>query len=181
MTRSKVSSNRFFKIFENGYRSMRENITLDVMFNNVSIQSLEFHSTDINGFDDKYKIIWIRNFTVIRSFIPKTYPLICFTILSVLDPEYHKFPMKVRQILIKINHRNEDYSHFVFNEQPIYATLHSPNIIPDFDSLDNYMRVKNGRQTFIYYTEVLTKRLPPPYQTNCKNYMERTSKVFIKS
>ena len=55
--------------------------------------------------------------------------------------------------------------------------LHSSNIFPNFYYEANFQPISNGFMSLVQYREIHNRLLPPPYETQCKEYdIERNGK-----
>ena len=184
------STNRFWELLKNAtainekdvdhtpfefvYREIHYNFTNEqVQFANVfedlSIDDLNIILMEIFVINEQGKAVTIPPTKWFRSIRFEGYHRICFTQLSLLDESFVKNKTQIIEISIKFIHKNEWYYHSFYGISQISFSLHSANIYPNFNDA-NFQPINNGYLSLVQYREIHNRLLPPPYETQCKEY-----------
>ena len=98
----------------------------------------------------------------------------CLTLFSDFDDNFKDTKLTPIEVEVRFRHNVSSFPFDRYYAGEIYASLHSPNVLPDFRRENVFKEIKMGMVNFITYSETQTKLLREPYETKCKNYQDET-------
>ena len=154
--------------YHNLYKKEHKVFRLIDLFNNASTSMTVGFRWTSYAFNETDHIFKLKTPRPIHSIVMDYISVNCFTIFSDFDREYRKRKVSLARLVVKLTHSNRSFPlNRLYNEN-FYISLHSQNNLPDYKLENVFRKLEMGRCNFITYSERQTKRLPPPYQTNCK-------------
>jgi hypothetical protein len=120
------------------------------------------------------KLVEIQDYTPIESIASEYdefWPRKCFTFFSQFKHKWDDLKIKIDTFNITINHDPNWYPTYHYNDDFTYFfSMHSPKIFSQMRYEDNYIELRAGYNYHMSFYRIRTKRLPPRYSTNCRNY-----------
>ena len=151
------------------YNFTNEQVPLANVFEDLSIDDLNIILMKIFVINEQGKAVTIPPTKWYRSIKFTDWHKLCFTQLSLLDKSYVKNKTQIIEISIKFIHKNDWYHTNFYGVSQIYLSLHSSNMFPNFNDA-NFQPIANGFLSLLQYREIHNRLLPPPYETQCKEY-----------
>ena len=146
------------------------NISLIDFFDKISVQEMNITFFNTKAFTKDDQLIELSRPLVHQSVVPFSDPRKCFTIFSGFDPYYRHNIFNLVQMEIKFYHDNNTFPLNQYYQGDFHISLHSPNILPLYIREESFKSLNMGRVNAISYSEIKTRLLPAPYDTDCQTY-----------
>ena len=108
-------------------------------------------------------VFWQKKADFVHQFESK-----CLTFFSNVQKEWRKFQAQIKAITIKMNmgavSRSTSFSQLNF------ISIHSPNLLPDFDFQTTFTEFDSTNEINIRYSEHRIQRLGNGFDTDCHSY-----------
>ena len=146
------------------------NIFIIEVFNYLSIDNLNLTMFKSRAINENDELIELSIPTMVQSLVPFSDPRICFTYFSGFDPKYRDNKIDLIQMEMTWLHDNSTFPLNQYNQGDFHIALHSPNTHPIYIRAESFESLTMGRVNAISYTEIKTRLLPAPYETDCRIY-----------
>ncbi|CAG2105062.1 unnamed protein product, partial [Medioppia subpectinata] len=101
----------------------------------------------------------------------------CFTFFSQMKPKWREYQIDLKVMHINIYQHESWFPPSLYDGSAhVYLSMHSPNIMPQQMSSNNFIRLQAGKWYEMTYNRWKTILLPPGYDTKCRDYRLSSTK-----
>ena len=154
------------------YEEKRASYKLRETFTKIAVDELEqSYYLHNEAFNESGHLISVPDPIQVRSIVPFTLPILCFTVFSDNDKNFRnvKYNLAKLEILFKHDQRKFPLSRYEKSLDSFLFALHSLNSMVNFRKQNIFFQLKMGMINYVTYSESQIKLLGP-YLTDCKNY-----------
>ena len=156
---------------QNDYSNFLDNqsLTIGQMLNEISWKELNITKFVVEGIDSSNENV-IMNATP-SQVVSLAYPGKCSTLLSTVDQQYNSLRIQVIKIELMVTFNLADTPPICNQAKSgqVDLVFHSAKNLANYES-ESLRVIQLKKYNLLRYSEVRTRLLPPPYDTNCKNY-----------
>ena len=122
------------------------------------------------AFNESEEMVDLEPPRFFESMVPFSDPRKCLTLFSDFDPNYSDKKFDLILLFMKFTHDNDTFPLSQYTVGDFYVALHSANILPNYIREESFKKLEMGKVNAISYQATHTRRLPAPFDTNCKVY-----------
>ena len=146
------------------------NISIIDIFEKISSKGFQMTRLESTVINESNQITNLSKPKIFESLVPFSDPRKCYTIFHGFDETYRGRKFNLVKLKIGFSHNINDFPTSLYDSDDFHIALHSANTLPEYRIGSVFLSLQMKGYYAISYAISHIRQLPPPYETNCKDY-----------